>query len=210
MTNFNIVFLCIDNAGYQFIDGCNESEWFKRSKIELKMFDFDSDKEGIDYQKELRKARFQYNMEDNKICFKQVFTSNWLRKANEHLQASIDHKKIWFASRATAHGTQFDRISTSKVPLKETGHDTILDLIEFQDSWVYQTKKQCTLIEVKSTAKGTQSFDLPQHLARSTATTRARKDNYTTLMLANWALKCYNDMMSEKEEIGATFSPRLV
>ena len=210
MTNFNIVFLCIDNAGYQFIDGCNESEWFKRSKIELKMFDFDSDKEGVDYQKELRKARFQYNEEDNKICFKQVFTSNWLRKANEHLQASIDHKKIWFASRATAHGTQFDRISTSKVPLKETGHDTILDLIEFQDSWVYQTKKQCTLIEVKSTAKGTQSFDLPQHLARSTATTRARKDNYTTLMLANWALKCYNDMMSEKEEIGATFSPRLV
>ncbi len=210
MTNFNIVFLCIDNAGYQFIDGCNESEWFKRSKIELKMFDFDSDKEGVDYQKELRKARFQYNEEDNKICFKQVFTSNWLRKANEHLQASIDHKKIWFASRATAHGTQFDRISTSKVPLKETGHDTILDLIEFQDSWVYQTKKQCTLIEVKSTAKGTQSFDLPQHLARSIATTRARKDNYTTLMLANWALKCYNDMMSEKEEIGATFSPRLV
>jgi hypothetical protein len=210
MTNFNIVFLCIDNAGYQFIDGCNESEWFKRSKIELKMFDFDSDKEGVDYQKELRKARFQYNTEDNKICFKQVFTSNWLRKANEHLQASIDHKKIWFASRATAHGTQFDRISTCKIPLKETGHDTILDLIEFQDSWVYQTKKQCTLIEVKSTAKGTQTFDLPQHLARSTATTRARKDNYTTLMLANWALKCYNDMMSEKEEIGATFSPRLV
>jgi hypothetical protein len=210
VTSFDIVFICIDNAGYQFIDSCNESEWFRNSKIDLKLFNFDSDKEGVEYEKELRKARFQYNLGDNKICFKQVFTSNWLRKANEHLQANIDHKRIWFSSRATAHGSQFERISTSKVPLKNTGHDTILDLIEFQDSWIYQTKKQCTLIEVKSTAKGTQTFDLPQHLARSVSVSRARKDNYTTLMIANWALKCYYDMMSEKEEIGATFSPRLI
>lgn len=210
LESFNIVFICIDNAGYQFIDGCNESEWFNKNKLELKFMDFDSDKEGIDYDKELRKARFQYNVENKKIVYKQVFTSNWLRKANEYLQACIDHKKLWFASRVTAHGTQFDRVSSSKIPINKTGHDSLLDLIEFQDSWIYQTKKQCALIEVKSTAKGTQSFDLPHHLARSVSASRARKDNYTTLMLANWALKCYNDMMSEKEEIGATFSPRLV
>ena len=207
---FNIVFICIDNAGYQFIDSCNESEWFSKSKAELKFMDFDSDKEGIDYEKEMRRARFQYNVEDKKIVFKQVFTSNWLRKANEYLQACIDHKKLWFASRVTAHGTQFDRVSSTKIPIDKTGHDNLLDLIEFQDSWIYQTKKQCALVEVKSTAKGTQSFDLPHHLARSTSASRARKDNYTTLMLANWALKCYNDMMSEKEEIGTTFSPRLI
>ena len=75
---------------------------------------------------------------------------------------------------------------------------------------VYQAKKQCALIEVKSTAKGTQTFDLPQHLKRSTSINRARRDNYTALMLANWALKCYNDMKTQKEEISHTFVPRMI
>ena len=97
-----------------------------------------------------------------------------------------------------------------RVPVNLTGHDTLLELIEFQDSWIYQTKKQCAIVEVKSTAKGTQSFDLPQHLKRSTSANRARKDNYTTLMLANWGLKCYNDMNKVEEEQEVTFSPMLI
>ena len=59
---------------------------------------------------------------------------------------------------------------------------------------MYQTKKQCALVEVKTTAKGTQSFDLPQHLRRNTSANRARKDNYTALLLANWGVKCFFDM----------------
>ena len=84
-------------------------------------------------------------------------------------------------------------------------------MIETHDDLVYQTKKQCALIEVKSTAKGTQSFDLPQHLRRSNSANRARKDNYTTLMLSNWAVKAYNDMKNVKvEEVNATFVPRMI
>ena len=74
-------------------------------------------------------------------------------------------------------------------------------MIEAQDDLVYQTKKQCALVEVKSTAKGTQSFDLPQHLRRSNSANRARKDNYTTLMLGNWAVKAYNDMKKQKIDL---------
>ena len=75
---------------------------------------------------------------------------------------------------------------------------------------IYQTKKQCTLVEVKSTAKGTQTFDLPQHLKRSTSSNKARKDNYTTLMLANWATKVYYDMQNvQVENINATFEPKI-
>ena len=84
-------------------------------------------------------------------------------------------------------------------------------MIETQDDLIYQTKKQCALVEVKTTAKGTQSFDLPQHLRRSTSANRARKDNYTTLMLGNWAVKAYNDMKNVKvEEVNATFVPRMI
>jgi hypothetical protein len=63
---------------------------------------------------------------------------------------------------------------------------------------------------VKSTAKGTQTFDLPQHLKRSTSAHRARKDNYTTLMLANWGLKSYNESLNLNEnEINFTFLPQM-
>ena len=189
--------VCIDNAGFQFIDSCNESKAFTK---DLGFFEFNSDAEGINYDKEIRKARKEYNKESGKICYKQIFTSNWLRKANEHLQASIDHKRLWFASKATASTEAFNRMTNQKISYKYPQGETILDLIEEQDNLIYQTKKQCALIEVKSTAKGTQTFDLPQHLKRNTSVTRARRDNYTTLMIGNWAVKCYYDMMSAKDD----------
>ena len=208
INSFNIVLIVIDNAGYQFIDSCNESEIFEREK-RIGFIDFDSDREGMQYESQVRQARREYNFQDRKICFKQNFSSNFIRKANEQLQADIDHKRVWFASRCTANEGSFNSAIGERIPLKMTGHETILDLIEFQDSWNYETKKQCALVEVKSTAKGTQSFDLPQHLKRSTSANRARKDNYTTLMLANWGVKCYHDIMKQEEE-PATFTPIII
>ena len=139
-----------------------------------------------------------------------MFTSNWLRKVNEHLQACIDHKKIWFASRTTANGGAFNKATSQHVPIQHTNAESLLDLIESQDNLVYQTKRQCALVEVKSTPRGNQTFDLPLILKRSTSSTRARKDNYTTLMLANWATKVYYDMKDQKSDNGATFTPRLI
>ena len=210
MTNFNIVLLIIDNAGYQFIDSANESELFRSANIDLKFFEFNSDKTGNDYQQMLLKAKSQYNVKEQMICFKQLFSSTFLREANEYLQASIDHKRIWFASRTAACGSFFDKVSAQAVPLKLMPYQDKGDLIEFQDDIVYQTKKQCALVEVKTTAKGIQTFDLPQHLKRSTSANRARKDNYTTLMLGNWAVKAYNDLKNTKQEqINYTFTPKM-
>ena len=56
-----------------------------------------------------------------------------------------------------------------------------------------------------------QNFDLPQHLKRGSSTTRARKDNYTALMLAKWASKCYNDIMTvENKPIPTGFTPFMI
>ena len=93
---------------------------------------------------------------------------------------------------------------------RSTGYTNTLEFIEMQDALIYQTKKQCALVEVRSTARGTQTFDLPQHLKRNTSTNRARKDNYTTLMLANWATKSYYDMMSVNIEQNDTFAPIMI
>ena len=209
-TNFNIELIVIDNAGYQFLDSCNESENFINAGINLKFIDFDASKDGADYLKEIRRFKRDLNKTDHRICFKQNFTSDFLRKANEHLQAAIDHKKIWFASRTTANGSAFDKQSNHNINLKLVEENNIGEFIETQDTLIYSTKKQCALVEVKSTAKGTQTFDLPQHLKRSTSPHRARKDNYTTLMLANWGLKCYNDGKNTNEnEINSTFLPQM-
>jgi len=205
---FDFEMICIDNAGFQFIDSCNESKAFTK---QFGFFEFNSDAEGINYDKEIKKARREYNKESGKICYKQIFTSNWLRKANEYLQASIDHKRLWFASKATASTEAFNRMTNQKISYKYPSGETVLDLIEEQDNLIYQTKKQCALIEVKSTAKGTQTFDLPQHLKRNTSINRARRDNYTTLMIGNWAVKCYYDMMSVKDEgPEETFTPMML
>ena len=207
---FDFDMICIDNAGFQFIDSCNETKWFQNDKINLKFIEFNSDKEGLDYDSEIKKLKLAHDKGEGKVVFKQNFSSSFIRKANEHLQACIDHKKIWFASKTAANGGAFDKCVNQKIKTTFTGYPSLLDLIEEQDNLIYHTKRQCALVEVKSTAKGTQTFDLPQHLKRSTSATRARKDNYTTLMLANWALKCYLDMQNTEEAQYFTFTPRML
>ena len=217
MTNFNIVMIILDNAGADvFLSACNQSELFRKNKLEIKTIEIDSDIEGADYDSMIRDARLKYNLDDKKIAFNQVFTSSFIRKSNEYLQACIDYKRIWFASKTSADESFFNETAAKDSIIDMIKNDdkkdwTILDFIEHQDDFIYQTKKQCTLIEHSSTVRGTQTFDLPQHLKRSTSSNKARKDNYSALMLANWGLKCYNDMMSKPEKIeNPTFSPIMI
>ena len=217
LKNFNIHLMIIDNAGADvFLAACNESELFKKDKIEIKSFEFDSDLDGQDYDLMVKNARRKYNLEEKKIAFNQVFTNTFIRKANEYLQACIDYKRIWFASKTCANDDYFNNQFNLNIDAELMKSDDkkdwgMLDLIENQDDFIYQTKKQCALIEHSSTTRGTQSFDLPQHLKRSTSTNKARKDNYSALLLANWGLKCYHDMMNTpNEEISSGFEPIMI
>ena len=182
--------------------------FFKDARINLKTIPLNSDAEGVEYQKSLRTAKLKYNQENNQICFNQVFTSNFIRRANEHLQACIDYKKIWFASRTASNEVFFNRTSSIRLPypkklifIEDRKEWSMLDFIEHQDDMIYQTKKQCSLVEHKATSRGSQNFDLPQHLKRSTSPNKARKDNYSALMLANWGLKLYNDISNTENNI---------
>jgi hypothetical protein len=217
LTNFNIAFIILDNAGSDtFLAASNESELFKRDKINIKTIDMNTELEGQDYDMMMRNAKNQYNIEDKRIAFNQVFTANFIRKSNEYLQACVDYKKVWFASRTASDENFFNETISLNIPLDlMKGEDkkdwTSLDFIENQDDFIYQTKKQCVLIEHSATSRGTQSFDLPQHLKRSVSANKARKDNYSAFMLANWAIKCYNDMMSTQQiNQSETFSPILI
>lgn len=66
----------------------------------------------------IKNARKKYNLEDKRIAFNQVFTSTFIRKANEHLQACIDYKKIWFASNTGANEDFFNEVTNLGAPIE--------------------------------------------------------------------------------------------
>jgi len=214
LTNFNITLICIDNAGYQFIDAANEHELFIDNKINIKFIDFESSKEGVDRQEEIRRLKRELNCTIGKIAYKQVFSSNdFIRKSNEYLQGLIDYKKIWFASKAQARASSFDKMINTHLDMALINIKNVESKGDFVEHIGYNVdliKKQCALIEVKSNARGTQNFDLPQHLNRETGEDRARRDSYTALLLGCWAMKSYYEMTEHKEENQETFVPFLI
>jgi len=211
-THFNISLIVIDNAGYQFIDACNENKLFQEKGIDFKFIDFTSSKEGSDYEAEIRNLKSEYSKELHRIVYKQVFSSNnFIQKANDYLQGSIDYQRIWFASKGQAHGSAFDRLVNTRIDFENAKCSELIqtqgDFVEHIGYLVDLTKKECALIEVKSNSRGTQSFDLPQHLNRENGENRARRDSYTVLFMANWALKCYFDFKEVPQEEDLSFRP---
>ena len=217
MTSFNIVYIICDNAGADiFFNTYNESQYVNSESEKIKFIDFDSDLEGIEYSRMVQKAKSKYNLENKQIAVTQVFTTTFIRRGNENLQAAIDYKKIWFASKTVANENFFNEEINKRIPediifVEENKDWNKLDLIEHQDLLVYNTKKQCSLVEFTTSSRGSVNFDLPQHLKRSNSPNRARKDNYTALMLAKWGSKCYNDIMTtENKIVAAGFTPILI
>ena len=129
---------------------------------------------------------------------------------NEHLQAAIDYKRVWFPCPLTSHDDYEGVVSSTNAEMVNElcGYKEVYEFVADQDELINQVKKQCALVEVKVTALGTQSFDLPQHLKRNKSSNRARKDNYTALLLVNWGMKIYNTLQSsEFKRVNTTFTP---
>lgn len=216
--NFNIEMIIIDYAGYQFIDAANESDLFRGDKIEFKIFDFVSEKDGEELNAELRKARTGFNKQINRIVFTQYFTTDFIRKANEWLQGCIDYKRIWFGSGIKANEDAFSKAIATRIDVSQFIDVSALDkfesplgyFIDNQEILIKQTKYQAASIEVKTTARGVQSFDLPQIMKRDTSQDRMRRDSYTAMMLGAWGMKCYYDIMNTEVQSYETFEPILI
>ena len=217
LTNFNIVSIVGDyNGGVQFINAVKESSLFKKSKILINIIETEFDNLE-NYQKSLRKAKTEFK-KDGTPCFLRKPTSDWIRRANELLQANFDHKRMWFASRAINDSFQEQR--KKRIPIqslkflnfaddeeKQSDGAKMIDLVEHQQDMIDYTKGQCALIEVKSNPQGTQTFDLPLNLKRTSGPSKARKDCYSALVLGSWVIKLYNDINNHKEEVVSSFMP---
>lgn len=217
--NFNIIAIVGDyNGGVQFINAVNESELFKSNNIKIKTIDGDFDKMDS-YKDELRTAKLQYNKKDYRYLILRKPTSDWIRRANELLQANFDHKRIWFGSRAIDES--YNQQRAKKIPIdklkflrlsddeqKQGGQAKMIDFIEHQYDMMNMTKNQCALIQITTSPQGTQTFGLPIELRRQTGPDKARKDSYSALVLGSWMVKILYDMNNTKaEKFNSTFTP---
>ena len=216
LSSFNIVMIIGDFGGgnFNFITACNESNYFVERNIKLSFVDGDFDSE--DYLEQLRVARSSYNLSGKRICYTQKFQHiEWIRKSNEHLKTQIEMGKVYFASKLTGHEERFKRAIETEIPIifqdKIDFEKGILDFIADQDDLIEQTKRQLALIEPKVTSGGTMQFDLPQHLRRSKSIGRARKDNYSCILMGSWIAKTYFDMSTQIDEpVYNSFEPILI
>ena len=220
---FNVVMVIGDYAGgVQFLSACNESEIFKKDNLKLKTIEVDFEKPEA-YNADLQKARNEYNKTEKKICYLRKPTSNWIRQANELLQSNFDHKRIFFGSRAIDDAYQTQR--RKQIPIenlkylkgsemlsgKMTKEAKMIDFVEHQSDMLELIKVECALIQITTTTQGTQTFDLPPNLRRQSGRDKARKDSYSALVLGNWMVKTYFDVMNFKpKEVEVTFTPRFI
>ncbi len=218
LDHFNIIMIVGDyNGGVQFINSCNESDMFKKEKLEIGVFDPKLDNPH-DYEKDLRDARRGYNKSSNTICILRKPVSNWIRSANEMLQTAFDRKKLYFA--ATAMDDNYSMQKTKKIPIKNLKFSKyedeknvgakMIEFIEHQKDMIDLTKAECALIQVSTSTGGTQSFDLPSNLKRQKGVDRPRKDSYSALVLGNWGMNIYYDMMDMPEEQNYGFTPMFI
>jgi hypothetical protein len=221
LENFNVVAVCGDyNGGVQFMQACNESETFKNKKIKLQTVEVGLDKPE-EYQRDLRSYKRQYNKENYQHVILRKPTSNWIRQANELLQANFDHRRVYFASRAI--DDSYSKQKRQSIPIsdikflrtseeaKQTPAAKMIDFVEHQSDMIELTKNECALIQITTTSQGTQTFDLPSNLRRQSGPDKARKDSYSALVLGNWMAKVYLDAQSQTgEDVVETFEPLFI
>ena len=217
--HFNIVAIVGDyNGGVQFFNSCNESSIFKSKKLKLNIIDADLD-DHQEYEKGLRDLKRQYNKDNNTYVFLRKPSSKWIRYANELLQASFDHKRIFFAGAAM--DDDYNKQRKARIPIKElkfipnynesSEASKMIDFVEHQKDMMDLIKVECALIQVNTSTQGTQSFDLPLNLRKQKGADKARKDSYSALILGNWMMHIYYDMIDDNIETNqGTFTPMFI
>jgi len=221
LTHFNIVAVVGDyNGGVQFVNSCNESEIFKNKNLKLGVIEGDLDNTK-DYDKNLRRLKNQYSKSENKFVFLRKPTSAWIRLANESLQSAFDHKRIFFAGAAM--NDDYNNQRKSRVPVEELKFirndpnqkggkgARMIDFVEHQKDMMDLIKVQCALVQITTSAQGTQSFDLPPTLRKQKGADKARKDSYSALVLGNWMMNIYYDMQDFNQNNNQpTFTPMFI
>lgn len=211
---FNVVYLAVDTSqgdNSDFVNICNESEHFKTQKINLKPIDADFGKETFD--EIVPQIQRSYSKGLNRIVQKQYFHSAFQKAANMHMQDSFDRRSLLFAAKALASPNAMEIMRGIDVGPILNSHPAFVDedvegsrgsidaFVNHQDALIDLVKKECALIQIKVSSLGNESYDLPAHMKKQTTNPgRVRRDNYSALLLGNWALKLYLEAQDRPKE----------
>ncbi len=215
LENFNVVSLVIDNTGScsVFLRDYCESQLAKSKNIKLEFIDADFEADGDGYVQELKKAKGQWNVFERRFVTPFTFSSHTIRKANEFMQGQINAKKVWFASRLTSNHKEFAKVKNWKMPYEfvdkyNKKFENELEFFEHLDDWQEEVQNQLAMIQVTATSSGNLQFDLPPYCRRDTGQFRARKDQYSCMLMAVYTARIYFDMLDlQMEKPQNTFIP---
>lgn len=198
LDNFNVRLIIADSmGGPKFIEEFQSLHPDYYPKLQECTIDFES-------EDTFRATKERYNPSAGVMVFYQAFNlKNWLREANESLQADIQHKRMMFASRIRGIDSEMRRnvqleinVDLNELEFKYMddnirGDERKYEFIETVDERVENTRKELTLIELRTDAIGKATFDLPKELRKAWTKDKARRDSYTALLLGNWGRKIY-------------------
>ena len=204
VTHFDLEIIGIDASGKQFITFFNESQLAIKMGLNIKFVDVDLEEEGYEYVKSLRTFKNQLNKHDKRIAYAQPFSNIINRRMNESLQSAILAKQVWFASRISGHETIYESVKENfELPFEFLDNNKnpyeLVNFLEDQDDWIEGTKRQLGLIEQKATDGGNYKYDIPTHMKKAKNDKRPRRDNYTCLLMANYIVKHYFEMMATED-----------
>lgn len=212
MTRFNIVYIALDasqGSELEFVTTCNQNPLFVNKGIALLPIDADFNK--LDLKELVTDIKRGYNRQTGRIVQKQRFSSDWQRPANEYLQACFDHKNIRFAGKIASNPVAAATAMNTDITMLGRHEDfndmSVSEFMSHQDFLVDLTKKECAMIQVKTTDLGTMSFGLPMNLRRTTGANKVRKDSYSALLIANWGVKLYVESQAVQVHTGPVEFP---
>lgn len=222
--SFNIIYICMDSTqgtNSDFMNICNESEYFKSRKMQLNPIE--AEFTNANFSEIAQQVKKSYNSDSsvNRIVQQQYFSSAFIKAANEYMRAAFDQNALFFASHAKSIPNAVPIMCEQDVLgihrthpeyAEEEGSGNMYEFVNYQDSMIEQVKKECSMIEITASPLGNLTFDMPSHMTRNRKNeNRLRKDNYSALLLANWALKIYLAAMEitvlPEED---SFTPRFV
>lgn len=221
LEKFNVVYIVLDTSqgdNMDFLSVCNESEIFKQRNLKLQSMDVDFGRD--DYMEIAKEIRRKYSLNNKRIVQNQHFHPAFIGAANDHLQACTENGNIRFASKALSIDGHYETLANLDISDIHKDHklfnefkegSPMFSFIEWQDELMDMTRNELTAIQVSVTDLGTRQFRLPRHHRHIKSKSRLRKDNYSSLLLANWGLKLL--LESEKlppESRGSHFFATLV
>lgn len=226
LNRFNVVYIVVDSTGGEnvdFLNICNQSEVFKRARMELNAIEADFAKEG--FEETVKQVKESYNPDSSlrRIVHRQYFSSSIIKAGNDNLRACFEQKTIQFASAAQSVPHAVEQMCQADVmgmngthpAFKDPdleGSGSMYEFVSTQDGLIELVKKECALIEVSSTPLGHLTYDLPHHMTRNRKNVnRVRRDSYSALWLAAWGLKVLLATLdAPAAESDDTFAPMLI